>query len=134
MAIEMAIRAAQTSRCQKSRRGAVIFNQRVALAMANGIFNQPSPWVVIGGTGCNQPVDIACDGSDTCRRLCRYNCVYAEAAALLDAAATNAVSGFDLLHVEIDRGGALIASGPPSCLPCGCRGDFYIKPESQVQP
>ena len=97
-AVDAAILASIQSPC-RSKRGVVIFHGDDLIA--SGI-NRP-------------PMGFACDGSETCKATCRRTAVHAEQLALLRAGRHATFS--EVLHVKTVHG-ALVPSGPPSCLEC----------------
>lgn len=114
-AVELAIRNAVESPCQKSKRGVVIYA------------STPSeyPFYTFGFGHNGPPAMIHCDGSDACREDCGRRCVHAEMRAHRDAmAARYAISvargmglKIELVHVKA-VGGVLVAGGGPSCFNC----------------
>jgi deoxycytidylate deaminase len=103
-AIEQACAAARRSPCQ-SKRGAAIFLRHSGTLVSIGYNDQVEPF--------------ACDGSDACKRWCRFEAVHAEQAALVQADVNlQELPEFpEMLHVKV-VGGQLVASGPPSCVAC----------------
>jgi hypothetical protein len=67
-AIATAVDMTYNARCQKSRRGAVIFD--------------PETDALIGGGWNNPPAGRSCDGSDACRSSCARRCIHAESGAV----------------------------------------------------
>jgi len=105
--IEKARQVGERSHCEKSKRGVVI-HTRVGRLVGCGKNGMPEPFL--------------CDGTDECKSVCRYRCVHAEARALAAArmskhADYHDVYELDLVHVKVVDG-EIVASGPPSCLPC----------------
>lgn len=99
--VRIALDVAGRSGCQKSRRGVVIWH--------------PTDHSQPHYTGTNAPALGSCDNTPRCREVCPRICVHAEQAALLKV--PRDLSGLELLHVKsVD--GALVPSGPPSCLEC----------------
>lgn len=95
-----AVQMAGYSPC-RSQRGAVAFVPRGGGSLI--------------GAGWNRRQGPACDGSAECKATCRGTALHAEQAAILSSG--TAIEGCDMLHVKI-VGGALVASGGPSCLEC----------------
>ena len=112
--IEAAARMARLSPCQKSKRGAAIFDP-------NWDFQPPL------GCGYNARPMISgpCDGSPTCRRDCGKLCVHAEQRAIRDALISSRqqgipsplLGGYELVHVKVVDG-VVVAGGGPSCWQC----------------
>lgn len=100
-ALEAAVEAGRQSPCQKSKRGVVIFHEKMPHVIASA-WNTP-------------PEGFVCSGDETCQKYCGKLCVHAEIAALLKAGPNAA--GCDMLHVKVVNGEA-VASGPPSCADC----------------
>lgn len=105
--VEIARTTAMRGTCQKSKRGAVIFNSsELPLAAA---WNAP-------------PSPFKCDGSPACRTACGKICVHAERGAL-DRLLIHPRLGlgyqetYDVLHVKV-IGDVVVAGGPPSCVTC----------------
>lgn len=93
-----AIEAAKLSPCQ-SKRGVSIWTEHGHLC-----------------SGYNhKPKGFTCDGSNACKRLCAQDAIHAEQHALHFAGSQ--AEGSEMLHVKVFDG-ALVASGPPSCLQC----------------
>lgn len=96
----LAVEVANTSPCQKSKRGVVIVKDGVVI-----------------GSGCNgPPPGFSCDGA--CRTICRDYAVHAEKNAMFDALrkgiSLNGARGFHMRSVD----GIGVASGTPSCVQC----------------
>jgi len=114
-AIEIAVRQAMESPCQKSKRGVVIYASPGA----------EYPFFNFGFGHNGPPTMINCDGSEACLADCGRRCVHAEMRAHRDAMA----SKFDisvargmglkihLVHVKA-VGGVLVGGGGPSCFTC----------------
>lgn len=98
-AVGQAVFAAGKSPCQKSKRGAAVWD--------------------LGGSwaaGCNHPPKpFECDGSAKCREHCNKRCIHAEVDAIINAEFE--LAGKDMLHVKVVDGEP-VASGPPSCWQC----------------
>lgn len=111
LVIEKAIREANESPCEKSKRGVVIFDNVSNYTL--GVCSH------IAGMGHNhQPTDFVCGGSKSCMKNCAKLCIHAEADAIKNAHLhANEVDGYDLLHVKTVKG-LLVTSGPPSCWQC----------------
>ena len=127
--IQTAIVYANQSPCQKSKRGALIYEHQ-----DGNVYIIPDDRPV--GRGYNGLPDIqVCDGSEACRRDCGKICVHAEARAIRDAltsprsfarsilyrtpggATLSPLTNHRLIHVKtVD--GDLVAGGPPSCWQC----------------
>lgn len=113
--IEEAHIAAGGSPCQKSQRGAAVFEPRVA--------DDPvRPERALIASGYNgPPPPMACDGSAACRRDCGKICEHAEArairGAMLDAPISYNLKGYEMVHVKVVSG-VVVPGGPPSCWQC----------------
>lgn len=107
--IAAAVQAATHSPCQKSKRGAAIFE----------------PWSgrVIGIGNNHLPIDH-CTGSDRCRATCGRRCIYAEEVAVRAALHCRRVIEFSLVAAPVELvhakvvDGQLVGSGGPSCWQC----------------
>lgn len=90
--------------CRKSQRGVTIFHPD----SGDSIYAVNGP-----------PKGFRCDGSAACRASCRDVAVHAEARAILYAGERGFQlrKGWELLHVKV-ADGALVPSGPPSCVRC----------------
>lgn len=116
---------ANSSPCQKSKRGAVIFDPA---AFVDGQRYLPPP---IGAGYNGMPRIATCDGSAACRRDCAKICEHAEARAVHQALLrvgtsrsgmssvrdTPALAGLELVHVKTVEG-RVVPGGPPSCWQC----------------
>lgn len=122
-AINAAVRAAQISPCQKSKRGAVVFQP------FNGRVCTPA---------CNHRPDGPCDSlcrpgvpSRIGRSTCAQLAIHAEHAAILHAVAEEMAAAYvadgdlafrvrdcEMVHAKVDDRGHLVPSGGPSCLEC----------------
>jgi len=101
-ALVIAVEAARTSPCQKSKRGVVIWRR------GGGILS----------TGFNHPAHGTCDGSESCRRDCSKTCIHAEQDAMWEASRYGkAIQDVEMLHVKVIDGNP-VPSGPPSCWQC----------------
>jgi len=123
-AIALAEQAARDSPCQKSRRGASIYRmledlgdeqERVQQTRVCG-YNGP-PWV---WSGDDSDYEMACDGSEACRRSCAQRCLHAEERALADLPGELAdmPSLLRMVHVKIGADGRTVPGGRPSCVTC----------------
>jgi deoxycytidylate deaminase len=111
--VETAKGFANQSPCQKSKRGAVVFDPADPNAPPLGV-------------GYNGRPDGGCEGDETCRRDCGKICVHAEQRAIYSALAAitpmprrvrHPFSTLDILHVKtVD--GVVVPGGPPSCWQC----------------
>lgn len=101
--VETAVEQAKYSTC-RSQRGAVVFRQTAIDKVS-----------IIARARNRKPDGFECDGTATCKATCRVEAVHAEQAALLRAGLM--AQGSDLLHVKVVDG-ALVPSGPPSCVQC----------------
>lgn len=124
-AIAHAEHAAAQSPCRKSKRGASIY--RVLNVLEDGRevaqethvqgYNGP-PWVYQG----DEPdYELACDGSEACRKSCGDRCLHAEARAIMELVPflAEAPSALRMVHVKIDpETGRVVAGNGPSCVPC----------------
>lgn len=101
--IEIAMRMAGASGCQKSNRGAALW--------------EPLHRLYFQGT--NHPAHGICRGDEACRAACSRICVHAEQAVLLACASYRASLSrqSEMLHVKTVNG-VLVPSGPPSCIEC----------------
>ena len=107
--IAAAVQAATHSPCQKSKRGAAIFE----------------PWSgrVIGIGNNHLPIDH-CTGSDRCRATCGRRCIHAEEVAVRAALHCRRVIEFSLVAAPVELvhakvvDGQLVGSGGPSCWQC----------------
>jgi deoxycytidylate deaminase len=105
--VDVAIAVARESKCQKSKRGAVIWNPTQG-SMSPAVY------------GRNTPPNDHCDGSKECREHCAQRCVHAETAAIAKAAAepkVHPLKDCQIVHVKVVDG-ELVPSGPPSCMEC----------------
>jgi deoxycytidylate deaminase len=100
---DAALKAANSSPCAKSKRGAVVWEPL---------------WGKILGVGHNAPPKpLQCDGSEECRASCGKVCVHAEMSALLAAGLPGSGYALDVVHLKtVD--GLPVPSGPPSCWQC----------------
>lgn len=99
--IDLAVSEGQKSPCQKSQRGAVIFEATTGLLMVAGHNRLPMG---------------VCTGSDACRATCGKRCVHAEQEVLLQLYGRRYRSPA-LLHIKVVEGVG-VPGGPPSCLEC----------------
>lgn len=98
-ALERAVFAAGKSPCQKSKRGAVIWDRG-------------GPWE----TGYNHPPEpFKCDGSAKCREHCNKRCIHAEVDAIMNMPVTPIDK--EMLHIKVVDGEP-VPSGPPFCWQC----------------
>lgn len=103
--IRAAIEAACNSPCDKSKRGAAVFERGIAgRLVATGWNGRPG-----------DPPLSSCGGA--CRSVCRDVAVHAEERAIIDALRVRPVAGLELVHVKV-VGGELVAGGGPSCSTC----------------
>ena len=127
-AIASAEGAAARSPCQKSKRGASVYRmltdlvavdgeraERVEQTYADG-YNGP-PWI---WDGDDPDFELACDGSEACRKSCGKRCVHAEQRALLALIPTlsDYSSALRMVHVELGPDGRVMAGKGPSCIDC----------------
>lgn len=119
--IELAVEAAKRSPCAKSKRGAVIFEPRLADRHQRGTSSPLHfPMGVVASGRNHPPFGFQCDGSDACRASCGEICLHAESEAIRAAVSkwgTGDMSVLDLVHVKVVAG-ELVAGGPPSCWQC----------------
>lgn len=130
-AISRAIEAAKLSPCAKSKRGVALFyelDNEPEVDADTGIRTHTTrPWIVATGQNSgpwphysDEPAH-SCDGSATCRAMCRHACVHAEARAVLEfdglSPTQRCSKTLQLVHVKVVDG-ELVAGGPPSCWPC----------------
>lgn len=104
--IDLAVRAANTSPCAKSKRGVVLFfvNVNGGLRFSSAGFNSP-------------PGGLSCLRTEACAERCASYCVHAEQRALAAVRHGDPISRLEAVHVKtVD--GQLVAGGGPSCLPC----------------
>jgi deoxycytidylate deaminase len=121
--------AAALSPCQKSKRGAVFYrtletdsNSELGLVIeyveqtfAQG-WNGP-PWIWDG----DEPLsELACDGTEACRRDCAKRCVHAEQRAILALISTlkESPSALRMVHVKIGDDGRAVPGKRPCCAEC----------------
>lgn len=97
--VAIALEASTSSPCQKSKRGAVAFNERREL-------------VAVGWN--HRPDGGSCDGSERCRATCAREAVHAEEVLIVSTAD---LGGADVIHVK-SIGGVLVTSPGPSCVEC----------------
>lgn len=110
--IQVATSQAMRSPCQKTKRGAVVWDRITGRIAGDG---RNGPPYVSGLTPF-----FACDGSLHCRAACGKRCTHAEERALRDVLTSCQAwwgSRLDMVHVELDEH-ALVTSGPPSCWQC----------------
>lgn len=106
--ISQAVRVANQSPCQKSKRGVIVFDDQ----------GRVKGWGYNGASeafGRDTPA-FYCDNSSRCRALCSQRCIHAETRAQDDVYVEMDVSYY-MLHVKTEDGD-LVAGGPPSCIPC----------------
>lgn len=130
-ALDYALRAARDSPCQKSKRGACVFNPFTGQVIQPAYNSRPD-------NQCDrlcQPLRVGLDRqivfNETPTR-CAVMCVHAEQRALRIAEAYAVRSEYvadgdlmfslheaELVHVKVDgQTGELVASGPPGCMWC----------------
>jgi len=104
--IDLAIRAANTSPCAKSKRGVALF------------FIDDGGVVRFSSVGVNTPPGgLPCLRTEACAKRCASYCVHAEQRALCAVRYGDPLSRLEAVHVKtVD--GALVPGGGPSCLPC----------------
>lgn len=118
--IDEAIRQANLSPCEKSKRGVVLYNDEIAhnwaadpvsLRIADSISFCP-------GRGFNgPPKGFTCPGVDQCGSSCGRLCLHAEDRAIRDAGILDDVVDLIAVHVKVVDG-KLVAGGPPGCELC----------------
>jgi deoxycytidylate deaminase len=104
---DVVVAAAVAEACKSpclSKRGAVLFHN------GNGISGRP-----FCAAHNRKPQGFSCGGSAQCKATCRDEAVHAEQSTLLQAGGSARAT--DLVHVKVVDG-ALVASGPPSCVQC----------------
>jgi deoxycytidylate deaminase len=107
--IDRSLAIAARSPC-RSKRGVTLHDMRTG-AFRGGGFNGP-------------PALLPCAGREKCAGNCGQRCVHAEVRALRDAAAWEGFStltDIDLIHVEIDPGGGVLACDGPRCPSCAAQ-------------
>ncbi len=127
-AIADAEAAAARSPCQKSRRGASVYRmltelgavdgwlaERVEQTYAEG-YNGP-PWI---WDGDDPDYEMACDGSEACRRDCGQRCLHAEERAIrsLVPALSDYANALRMVHVKINPEGRAVPGKGPCCIAC----------------
>lgn len=128
-AITAAEAAAALSPCQKGQRGATLHRvieilddgrEVVRETFAQG-WNGP-PWV---WSGDSPDHELACDGSEACRRDCARRCEHAERRAIAALTATGQRESpglvphlLRMVHVKIGPDGHVVAGKGPSCAEC----------------
>jgi deoxycytidylate deaminase len=125
--IEAARAAAIKSPCEKSKRGAALFNRErhdqwednpPPSFMLIGAATETRRDHVIAATGFNgQPAPFTCSGSDLCRRDCAQLCLHAEERAIRAAGALDDVVDLELVHVKVVNGEVVPGKGP-GCAQC----------------
>lgn len=105
--VDEALRHARQRACAKSYRGSVVYGIAFDGSAADHGHGHNGP-----------PRGFACDGSEACRKACRYLCEHAEARAVREAIEYAHFGPFDLVHVKADAAGELVAGGGPSCAAC----------------
>lgn len=121
--IEAARCAGVDSPCQKSKRGAVVFDP-VTLAYQQA---SSSPFrirdIIIGAAPNGQPADFQCTGSSACRENCGKLCMHAEQRAILQAVRRCGVEDIgrlaylEVVHAKVVDG-VVVPGGGPSCWQC----------------
>ncbi len=105
--IDEAIELAKRSPCQKSKRGAVIYDRSSEAIIAGGWNTPPQPRF--------------CDGSIDCQASCSKRCLHAEDNAITGIGIElDDASEFDLVHAKVVYG-KLAAGKGPSCWQCSRR-------------
>lgn len=98
-ALKMAVKMANTSPCQKSKRGVAVVTQQGRVFVGH---NHP-------------PRGFVCDAACLASGKCARSAVHAEMDALANA--RYAVFNAEVVHVKVVDGAA-VASGGPSCVEC----------------
>jgi deoxycytidylate deaminase len=110
--IEVAREAALRSPCEKSKRGAVLFDR------SRSEFSAADRRQRIVGIGYNgQPEPFSCNGSEACRAACGKLCLHAEQRAILGMSDYGVRAEFELVHVKVVDG-VVVPGGGPSCWQC----------------
>ena len=125
--IEAARAAAIRSPCEKSKRGAVLFNlekhemwERTPPSsfLSSATAETARREHVVAATGFNgQPPPFMCSGSDLCRRDCAQLCLHAEERAIRAAGALDDVVDLELVHVKVVNDEVVPGKGP-GCAQC----------------
>lgn len=124
-AIAHAESAAYMSPCRKSKRGVGFYlamqeledGQELARETYVEGYNGP-PWV---WSVDDSDYELACDGSESCRRDCSVRCVHAEARAIMDLPPylSESPARLRMVHVKIDHfTGRVVPGNGPSCVAC----------------
>ena len=99
--IEEAIKEAEKSLCNKSKRGIIIVKNDIIIGRG---FNNP-------------PLDLLCE-PEYCYPICNQYCIHAEENAIFDALMNNYdLNGSRMYHIKIKEG-EVRTSGMPSCVNC----------------
>jgi len=128
--IEAARVAATGSPCQKSKRGAAVYNLNEVDDILEGRARDRAAFfgVPYRETVCQQdsivavahnapPAGWTCTGSEACRKDCGKLCRHAEERAIHTAGRITSFERLALVHVKVVDG-QVVAGGPPSCWQC----------------
>lgn len=129
--VDIAIIEGQRSPCAKSKRGAVIYDEKnrgINRGIGGVVRGVELDFALIAMGHNHLPAEMPCDGSSGCRANCAKACLHAEQDAihhlpqrymrgLTMRRRTNRVHDLRLIHVKV-ADGQLVPGGGPSCWQC----------------